>query len=110
MISKIYNEQSEKRVVEKITEDLQDYIIVSIISNPETEEYIMITKLQNEINDLKHDNNMQLSLIDDLNNKVKNMEDEYKNILSKNNQLEKFKRTIFEKKILRLLLNFYGIK
>lgn len=110
LISNIYNEQSEFRVVKKITEDLQDYIKGSIISNPETEEYIMIKKLQKEIEDLKQDNNMQLCMIEDLNNKIRNIKFENKSILSQNNQLEKFKSTIFEKKIFKLLLKIYGIK
>lgn len=49
-------------------------------------------------------------MIDDLNNKIRNMKFENKSILFQNNQLEKFKSTIIEKKILGLLLKIYGIK
>ncbi len=110
MISRIINEQSENAVVSLITNALKEYIYGEFISDPESEEFKMINRLNNEISFLNKEKIENQKTIRDLDDKINILEDEKTKLIFENAELISFKKNVKSKKTLNFLLKLYRIK
>ena len=99
-----------------ITEKLIEKIYGKLLSDPKSEEYKMIEKLTNENNELRNENNELKSsnnILMNLNSKqsirIKELEEENKNIEYNYDILLNYKKSIENNKFLKFILKIFGI-
>lgn len=106
-ISRISNSNLEEAIVNKITNSLQSVVYGKWISDPSSEEYIMIKELQNKVSALE---NQLYAVEQDSKEALENLENKCKLMTNERNELSVFKSKVESKRILRALLKLYRIK
>lgn len=106
-IDRLNDSNSEEVIIEKITDSLQSVIYGKWLSDPKTEEYIMIKELQNKVFALEN----QLSTVkEDSKDALESLENKCKLVTNERDELSVFKSKVESKRILRALLKLYRIK